>query len=261
MEFLKALFKFGAAVQAGPYIRSYENFLSVQELRSLAAELEEAGYFSESLNLISRYMAREDFRIEEGDDTRAWFPLSREDLNLFYPRPFRELIEKYAQDAGIAPGLLFALIRTESYFMPEVVSHAGAVGLSQLMPATALEMAGRIARRSGEEGPLPDYRIDGTIDLKNPEINVHIGSFYLNYLFNLMDHPLTAVLAYNGGLGRVRRWRAANDLPVDLFLETIEFAETREYGRRVLGAAAVYGYLYYGLSMDEVIADIYSQGN
>jgi soluble lytic murein transglycosylase len=70
---------------------------------------------------------------------------------------------------------------------------------------------------------------------------------------------MMALLAYNGGMGRVRRWRTAdrNRLPEDLFLETIAFDETREYGRRVLAAAAVYGYLYYGMSMEEGVADVY----
>jgi soluble lytic murein transglycosylase len=59
-------------------------------------------------------------------------------------------------------------------------------------------------------------------------------------------------------MGRVRRWRAAeSQLPPDLFLETIEVHETREYGRKVLSAAAAYGYLYYNLTMEELSADIY----
>jgi soluble lytic murein transglycosylase len=123
------------------------------------------------------------------------------------------------------------------------------------MPATAEEMAGRIARRGG-----PDYRGAG-MDLANPEINVQLGSFYLRYLMENTGSPILALLAYNGGMGRVRRWLAADSreggLPQDLFLETIEYHETREYGRRVLAAAAVYGYLYYGLSMTDVAAGIY----
>jgi soluble lytic murein transglycosylase len=72
------------------------------------------------------------------------------------------------------------------------------------------------------------------------------------------ESPLLALLAYNGGMGRLRRWRnAESKLPGDLFLETIEYNETREYGRKVLAAAAAYGYLYYDITMEEVIADIY----
>jgi soluble lytic murein transglycosylase len=122
------------------------------------------------------------------------------------------------------------------------------------MEPTALDMAGRMARRGG-----PDYRSAQGIDLKDPETNIRIGAYYLAYLIEQMGSPMTALLAYNGGMGRLRRWRAAGGdrLPEDLFLETIAFDETREYGRRVLAAAAVYGYLYYGMSMEEVVADVY----
>jgi soluble lytic murein transglycosylase len=241
LEFLLGFFSFSAADLALPYIRRYEDSLTIPELRILAASLANSGIVNESLNLVSRYMARDDFI------------MTRQDLLLFYPQPFKELIEKYAKEALLPPELLFGLIRTESYFKADAVSRVGAAGLSQLMPDTALDMANRIARRTG-----PDYRSPDGIDLVNPEINVHIGSFYLNYLIDYTGSPMTALIAYNGGMGRVRRWRAAESrLPEDLFLETIEYDETREYGRRVLAAAAIYGYLYYDMSMEEVVADIY----
>jgi soluble lytic murein transglycosylase len=162
-------------------------------------------------------------------------------LELLFPRPYKELVEEYAMLMGISPPILFALIRTESAFQSEVISHAGAVGLTQLMPATAQEMADRIRRVGG-----PDYAgMEGGLDLKNPEINVHIGTFYLNYLMERFDDELLSLLAYNGGMNRVRRWRNACTLPDDLFHETISFHETRDYGRKVLAAAAVYEHLYY----------------
>jgi soluble lytic murein transglycosylase len=188
-------------------------------------------------------MAREDYEI------------NHEDMVLYYPRYFNELIESGAREAGLGAELLFGLVRTESFFLPGAVSRSGAVGLTQLMEPTALDMAGRMARRG-----LPDYRsAEGIVDLKDPETNIRIGAYSLAYLVEQMGSPMMALLAYNGGMGRLRRWRAAGKerLPEDLFLETIVFDETREYGRRVLAAAAVYGYLYYGMSMEEVVADIY----
>jgi soluble lytic murein transglycosylase len=154
--------------------------------------------------------------------------------------------------------LLYGLIRTESAFQADIVSRAGAVGLTQLMPATAGEMADRIKRQGG-----PDYTENDGPDLRDPEVNVHIGAAYLSYLNNRMESPLLALLSYNGGMNRVRRWRNAENrspgtaLPEDLFLETVEYSETREYGRKVLSAAAVYGYLYYDLSMKDFFTDIY----
>ena len=137
--------------------------------------------------------------------------------------------------------------------MPEIVSHAGAVGLAQIMPATAKEVNAMIKRRGG-----PDFAENGYIDLRKPEINVYLGAFYLNHLTNSLGSPMLALLGYNGGPGRVRRLRrAAPSLPEDLFLETIATTETREYGKRVMAAAAAYGCLYYGISMEQIVADIF----
>ena len=240
-DFLLGFFEYGTASFSLPYIQAAERRLSVPELREIAAALAATGRHKESLDLVSRYIDL------EGP------PASREDLLLYYPQPFKEMVERYAGEADLAPEILYALIRTESYFKPDIVSSSGAVGLVQLMSATAEEMAGRIARAG------PDYRAGG-LDLKDPEVSIHIGSYYLSYLNAQMGSPLLALLAYNGGMGRVRTWLAADrrqgGLPEDLFLETIEYTETRDYGRKVLAAAAIYGYLYYGKGMEEVVAII-----
>jgi soluble lytic murein transglycosylase len=189
---------------------------------------------------------------------RDGYQINRQDLELLYPRPFRELVEQYAAETGIEPSLLFALIRTESAFDPHIVSRAGAVGLTQLMPATAEEMAVRIRRRGGPDyirnDSADDAAKDFAIDLRNPAVNIHIGAVYLAYLNERMEDKLLALLAYNGGMNRIRRWRitanrlsgpASAGLPPDLFLETVEYPETRNYGRSVMGAAAMYKSLYF----------------
>ncbi|MDR1804009.1 MAG: lytic transglycosylase domain-containing protein [Treponema sp.] len=241
-DFLLGFFECGAASFALPYIQAAERRLSVPELREIAAALAASGRHKESLDLVSRYI-----------DMEAP-PASREDLLLYYPQPFKETVERFAGEAGLSPEILYALIRTESYFKPDIVSSSGAIGLVQLMPATAAEMADRIARSGG-----PNYRAAG-LDLKDPEVSIHIGSYYLAYLNAQMGTPMLALLAYNGGMGRVRNWLAADrrqgGLPEDIFLETIEYTETREYGRKVLSAAAIYGYLHYGKGMEEVAAGV-----
>jgi soluble lytic murein transglycosylase len=240
-EFLLGFFGNNAAEFAPRYIRALEKELSTGELRTLAEALDKAGLHAESIRLVSVYAERADFQFE------------RQDLELLYPRPFRELVEQYAEETGIAPALLYGLIRTESAFQSGIISRAGAVGLTQLMPATAAEMAGRIRRRGG-----PDYSDEP--DLRDPGVNIHIGAVYLAYLVDRMESVPLALLAYNGGMNRVRRWRTADNrrgadnqrgadsragaLPADLFLETVEYPETREYGRKVLAAAAVYEALY-----------------
>jgi soluble lytic murein transglycosylase len=241
MDFFLDFFQFGAGNLAYRYLEQDMDRLSVGELRQLAEAFSESRRWAESIRLISHCMEREQY----GPDRR--------DMELYYPRPFKDLIEGRAGEEGLPVEILYGLIRTESAFIPAIGSRAGAVGLTQLMPATAMETAGRIVRRGG-----PNYIEEGNINLHNPAVNIHLGAAYLNYLMERMDSPLLALLAYNGGMGRVRRWRNARpDLPEDLFLETVEIEETREYGKKVLAAAAAYGYLYYGMTMEGVVADIY----
>ena len=247
LEFLLGFYYYGASSFARSYINAKEDELEIFELRAISSAMADAGRLQESMNFTSRYLRREDYIIQ------------REDLYLHYPHAFRDLIEQYADQYSIPAEVFFALIHTESHFMADVFSHVGAMGLSQLMPATAEDMAERLFRQGG-----PDYR---NANFRTPEVNVHIGAFYLRHLTELFGSPLLALLAYNGGQGRVRRWLNENSagsggaLPQDLFLEAVEFTETREYGRRVLGAAAVYGYLYYGLSMVEIVADFMGQAH
>jgi soluble lytic murein transglycosylase len=240
-EFLLGFFQWGAAAHAGTYLAKYRDRLSIEELRAVAEAYYQAEMWEEALRLAVSYMGRESYR------------LTRRDLELAHPRPFRDLIEPYAAEAEIPPAVLYGLVRTESAFAAAANSWAGAVGLAQLMPDTALEMAGRLARQGG-----PDYAANGALDLQDPELSIHLGAVYLRYLENRMENMMLSLLAYNGGMGRVDRWRrAAGDLPADLFLETVELDETRDYGKRVLTAAAVYGYLYYDMTMEEIAADIY----
>jgi soluble lytic murein transglycosylase len=243
MEFFQGFFIYGAEAYAFSYLKPEMERLSIPDLRLLAEIFARAGRWEESIRISAHYMNRDDYE------------LNRQDLELAYPRPFTHLIEGSARKEGLAPEILYGLIRTESAFIPGIGSQAGAIGLTQLMPATALEMAERI-RREGET----EYLDGEEIDLRNPDINVPLGARYLRYLIDRMGSPLLALLAYNGGMGRIPRWRAAQaDLPEDLFPETIELSETRDYGRKVLSAAAVYGYLYYGMTMEAVIADIFKE--
>jgi len=229
LEFILGFFKNGAAALSRNYIAAVEKELSPVELRAVAEALAQAGMYIQSIQLVSQYINREDYA-----------PLGI-DMELWFPRPYRELVEKYAEETGFAPSLLFGLIRTESAFQSGIVSRAGAVGLMQLMPETAQEMAERIRRAEG-----PDYAAgeDG-LDLNDPEQNIHIGAYYLNYLNVRFEDLMLSLLAYNGGMNRIRRLRSASTMPVDLFLETISINETRNYGKRVTAAAAVYEELYY----------------
>ncbi|MDR2483528.1 MAG: lytic transglycosylase domain-containing protein [Treponema sp.] len=243
-EFILGFFRFGAGRFAYSYLRDAARDaareLSAADLRALAGAFHQDGRWAEAMRVAAAYLYR------------PGYTPARQDMEIFYPRAFADLVEPAARESNIQAALFYGLIRTESSFEADVRSRAGAAGLTQLMPATAGEMAGRLSRRGG-----PNYAAGGEPDLLNPEVNIRLGAFYLRYLVDYMENPLLAVLAYNGGMGRVRRWRTAESrLPADLFLETVEYPETRDYGRKVFSSAAAYGYLYYALPLEAAFAGI-----
>jgi soluble lytic murein transglycosylase-like protein len=158
--------------------------------------------------------------------------LTLAELGLYYPRGYGTLLVQLAVGAGIPDHVLFGLVREESFFDAGVVSSAGAVGLSQLMPATAAP----VARALKIADP----------DLKDPSTNLAIGVRHLQELLKNVDTTTKALLAYNAGLSRVRQWeRAAPGLPADLFIESVPIAETRGYVRKILVSSVMYAFLYH----------------
>jgi soluble lytic murein transglycosylase-like protein len=156
----------------------------------------------------------------------------------YYPLAHADRITGAARAAGVPASLLFGLIRQESVFTEDAKSHAGALGLMQVMPST-----GRLLYRK-ENGK-------GRPDLKDPDANLRLGARYLRQLLDTFSGDTAAALAaYNAGPGRVRAWKKASRLaPEDEFLESIPFSETRFYVKRVLFFQSVYSSLY-GLPLD-----------
>ncbi len=164
--------------------------------------------------------------------------LSRQELALVYPDFYNELVSKYCMEYGLAEPVMYALIRSESFFDADVMSSAGAIGLTQLMTFTAEDIARRFK--------ITSY------DLTDPETNIRFGTYYLsNLISRCEDSPLLGFFSYNAGITRVRRWLQSSliefgkksNMPADLFLETVPFAETREYGRKLISATLVYDWL------------------
>jgi soluble lytic murein transglycosylase len=147
------------------------------------------------------------------------------------------------------PAAVFAVIKQESLFQLDAVSHAGARGLMQLMPGTARETATRLGL---------DYVRDRLT--RDPQYNVLLGSTYLSDQLERYDGSLLlAAAAYNAGPGNANRWirafgdpRAANVDPI-LWVELIPFEETKTYVRRVMG-----NYLVYRRHLDQDATDIAS---
>ena len=147
------------------------------------------------------------------------------------PLRHEDIIRQQAADKGIDAALLAGVIYTESKFRDGQVSSAGALGLMQITPATAKD----IARKSGGSA----FEIG---DLASPQVNISYGAYYLRYLLNRFggDEAL-ALAAYNGGEGNVERWVAeARDRGEPFRVATIPFEETREYVTRVRDAERSY---------------------
>jgi soluble lytic murein transglycosylase-like protein len=140
---------------------------------------------------------------------------------ILFPLPHWDAIRSEAEKRGLDPYLIASIIRQESAFEPSTVSNAGAVGLMQIMP----EEASRIAAAGG----LGEVTRAALFD---PATNIAVGAAEYSQKLALMNgnHTL-AVAAYNAGEDAVRGWKPADD--IDLFIESIPFAETKLYVKTV----------------------------
>ncbi|WP_407425311.1 flagellar assembly lytic transglycosylase, partial [Treponema sp.] len=187
-------------------------------------------------------------------------PVPHELLERTFPKFYRQIIEEAAEEFNLPSYLLFALVRSESFFDANITSKAGACGLTQLMESTASDEAKKL-------------KIDENFDIFDAKTNVRMGAHYLSSLISRTDdnNELLALYAYNAGLTNVRNWakRFRNDwaatgkpakkpvgISMDLFLESLPFTETREYGRKVISAAAMYAYLYENKLPGETVREI-----
>jgi soluble lytic murein transglycosylase len=148
-----------------------------------------------------------------------------DDLEVRYPLPFREQFEKHSETAEIPYSWAYGVARSESLFMTDIRSIAGAVGVMQLMPETG--------RRTASEIKLP---YGGVTTLTDPDSNIQLGTFYLGKMLRRFGHnPILATAAYNAGPLRVEKWLPEADrLDARIWIESIPFNETRGYVRRVL---------------------------
>jgi soluble lytic murein transglycosylase len=141
-----------------------------------------------------------------------------------FPFYHDQIVEKYATRYGLEKELIFAIIKQESAFNTRAQSWANAYGLMQLIKITAKDMA-RLARVS----------FSSTEQLFKPDYNIHLGSLYVKQLSRRLKHKEYILAAYNAGPHRVKRWlkRPGSDV-IDVFVENIEYRETRNYVRRVM---------------------------
>ena len=154
-----------------------------------------------------------------------------DDLSIRYPLPWQEQFESYSNDARIDPTWAYGVARSESLFMRDVRSSAGAIGLMQLMPKTGRLVAKKIS--------LP---YSGIATLTDPASNIRLGTSYLGQMTERFGgNPVLATAAYNAGPHRVDKWlpdQGTEDARV--WIENIPFNETRNYVKRVFAAQTIF---------------------
>jgi soluble lytic murein transglycosylase len=154
------------------------------------------------------------------------------DLALRFPAPFRETFVASSKASLVPLGFLYAIARQESVFDPAARSLAGALGVMQMIPGTAAATA----RAFG----LPTPRADRLMDA---DFNIDLGARHLAQLMTrFAQHRVLVAAAYNAGPQRVDRWLLARPAqPIDIWIETIPFVETRNYVKNVMAFAYIYG--------------------
>ncbi len=152
------------------------------------------------------------------------------DFDLRYLSPYRDLATAYAHNNGLDEAWVFGLMRQESRFVDYARSGVGATGLMQIMPATAKWIAAQLGLgRKAHAG------------VNKPETNIRFGTYYLKSIYDSLDQsPVLATAGYNAGPGRARKWQAEIPLEGAIYVESIPFAETRDYVKKVLANAMFY---------------------
>jgi soluble lytic murein transglycosylase len=208
--------RFGAQTEDQPH-------LMAMELASLSSQTMP----DQAIRYIKRYAGSYLFLPLDSAPRQFW--------TLAFPLPYRADLERFSKQNGLDPFVVAALIRQESEFDPKAVSKANARGLTQILPATGRELSQRLKVKSFT-----------TAALFQPAVNLELGTFYLKMLTTQTGGRMEAALAsYDAGLTRARAWLTWGDFrePAE-FIETIPFAETRNYVQTVLRNADVYRRLY-----------------
>ncbi len=159
--------------------------------------------------------------------------------SFFYPQKYTAEVQSSAREFNVDEALIYSVIRNESGFRPEVESHAGAIGLMQLMPATFDWL---------------QEKLDGSVkydtsQLTDPAINIRYGTYFLSILLERYGSDIrTVAAAYNAGTTTVDGWLADTAYSANgTTLTKIPYSETEHYAEKVEKTYEMYKKLYYGL--------------
>jgi len=208
------LFKSQTFSIALPEWRFFIKDFSTHELLSLASYLSNIQIYDRSISAAIYSQTNSEFKFR-------------------YPLVYKDAVIKACKGDNVPPWLVMGLIRQESRFNKEIKSTAGAIGLMQILPKTALET----------------YKKNkGKLNLTSSTQNIYIGTKYLSKLLSQfsMSIPLS-LAAYNAGPSRAKKWYAdfgKNNTSPAMFIESIPFKETREYVQTVIISSAIYEELF-----------------
>ena len=147
-----------------------------------------------------------------------------------YPLPHQAIIDEMSRKYNVDKSLLYAIIRAESGFLQDAKSYRGALGLMQMMPFVAHDLASKLAL----EQFSPEH-------LKEPKVAIELGALLLATLKRQFDNMHLVVAAYNAGPHHVQKWLDHfGDLPTELFIERIPYQQTRDYVKKVLPSKSLY---------------------
>lgn len=153
---------------------------------------------------------------------------------LVYPQNYYNEIRMYSDLYENNFALMLALVREESFFNPKSQSGVGAMGLMQLMPATAHEVGAK------------NGIYFNTTSLFEPELNLNVGNLYYATIKGLLNNQeASAIAAYNGGIGSVTNWKSTLQYAdIDEFVEQIPYYETKKYVEKVFRSYWNYTRIY-----------------
>ena len=153
-----------------------------------------------------------------------------------YPIHYADIINEYSKKNNLDAYLVISIIREESYFNNLALSGSNAVGLMQLLPSTAAEVAQR-----NRYGKINEFL------LFNPQTNIKFGTKYFAQIKkHLKDNAMYSVAAYNGGAGSVQKWLNKNE-DADEMIENIPYEETQNYVRKIFRSYWNYLRIYKGV--------------
>ncbi len=222
-----------------------KDILKLFKLQNFSIALPEWKFFIKDfsthqlLNLAS-YLS--DIQIYDRSISAAIYSQANLGFKFRYPLNYKDTVIKACKKNNVPPWLVMGLIRKESRFNKEIKSSAGAIGLMQILPATALETYNKSK---------------GELDLTSSTQNIFIGTKYLSKLLSQFNSSIPLSLAaYNAGPSRAKKWYAdyskKNTSPA-MFIESIPFKETREYVQTVIISSAIYEELFADIMLEKGI--------